>query len=835
MNRFKLFAFKVIAVAIVPLVLITALEWGLRLVGVGYNTNVFVEEKGIVRSNWTFTFKYFPWSVARPMKSLPFTAEKEPGSLRIFVLGGSAAQGYPAPEFGISRQLRVMLEHAFPERNIEVINAAISAVNSHVMLPVAKACLQYDPDFLLVYLGNNEVVGPYGAGTFYSGFSNNLTVIRLSQWIKSLRLYQLLARLTGRHLSPTGSWKSMDSYLANTLYEDDERLKSVYANFDRNLGELISAAAGEECPVILSTVGVNLRDSPPFASKETGHADAQYQLGRANLEAGKAEAALAAFKRARDSDGLRFRADSSLNAVIRDQAVQHEGQVTLVDSERLFERGDSGAISVPGDEYFSDHVHLSFAGNFLVAKAMAEAVVSRIDPSSGFSSSMESVASALIYSDWDELRFARSLTEQLLSKPPFTNQWNHRERQLARSRQVRKLSIQFTPDKFETVKGLFEEGLEIEPVNGSLKRRLGNLLVESGNPEKAREILLSVVRDDPEDIEAHNDLSLVSVSLGKFEEAERSILKILDRNPYAIEARNAYLLILFNSRRFKEAERYSEELIGDHPGDPGFRHAFADILSVQGKRSEAKEQLREALQIDPRHSRSRKKLIEIHQREKDMAKALQVARGWTLVDPESAEAQNDLAQLLSLKNDYKSALEHYRRAIELDPDFVVARSGYVRTMASLGRIHEAIPLLSEELVADPEIREGHSLLGLALDVAGRRKEAVEVFDSGLQREPNNVKLLRELAWIKATSKDAQLRNGPEALKLAKRAVELSPTDADFHQVLAAAYAENRQFDNAISSARRALELADARNQLGLSQLIRQCLPAYENKQPIRVD
>jgi len=835
MNRFKLLAFKIIAVLIVPLALIALLELGLRLVGVGYNTDVFVEKKGVVRSNWPFTFKYFPWSVARPMKALPFKAEKEPGSLRIFVLGGSAAQGYPAPEFGISRQMQVMLEQAYPERKIEVINAAISAVNSHVMLPVAQACLQYDPDFLIVYLGNNEVVGPYGSGTFYSGFSNNLSVIRLSQSIQSLRLYQLLARLTGRQASPAGSWKSMDSYLTNTLYEGDERLKPVYENFDRNLDDLISAAADEDCPVILSTVGVNLLDSPPFASKSSDHAEAQYQSGLIKLEAGKPEEALAAFKEARDWDGLRFRADSRVNAVIRDQAVTHESDVTLVDSEQLFEREESGAVSVPGDHYFYDHVHLSFDGNFLVAKAMAEAVVSRLDPSSRFSTSKETVSAALVYTDWDELRLAQNLTDQLLSKPPFTNQWNHRERQLARRREVRKMAAQFTPDKLEIARGRYEAGLEKRPDSGSLKRRLSELWVEKGDPEKARELLLSVVRDSPETIEAYSELSLVSVSLGKFEEAERSILEILDRNPYAIEARNAYLLILFNSRQFEKAADYCEELIEAHPGDPGFRHAFADILEAQGKRSKAKEQLRTALKIDPGHSRSRQLLIGIRQSENGVANALRVAQAWVRADPGSAEAQHEMAQVLSRKKDYRGALEHYRKAMELDPDFVIARSNYVKTMASLRRLHEAIPFLSEELSEDPEIREGHSLLGLALDVAGRRKEAVQVFRSGLEREPNNVKLLRELAWIKSTSKDAQLRNGPEALQFAKRAVELAPSEADFHQVLAAAYAENREFDNAIRSARRALKLAEASNQQGLSNLIRQCLPAYENKQPIRVD
>lgn len=820
---------------VAPLLILLALEGGLRLIGFGYNTNVFVEEKGIVRSNWPFTFKYFPWSVARPMKSLQFNAKKEPGSLRIFVLGGSAAKGFPAEEFGISNQIQVMLEQAYPEREIEVINAAITAVNSHVMLPVAKACLQYDPDFLMVYLGNNEVLGPYGVGTLYSGFTNKLTLIRLSQSIKSMRLYQLLVILTGRQYTQTGNWKGMTSYLENTLYEDDERLQSVYKHFDRNLGDLISAAADKDCPVILSTVGVNLLDSPPFVSRKSEHANAQYQLGLIKLEAGKTEEALVAFKKARDMDGLRFRADSKLNSVIREQLVRSEGQVALVDSEQLFEGGGSGPISIPGDDFFYDHVHLSFAGNFLVAKAMAEAVISQSDPSLMFSTSMERVASALAYSEWDQLQITRQLTAQILSHPPYTNQWNHREIQLARHRKLRKMSAQITPDIMEETRRLYQTGLEKRLNSESLKRKMSQLLVEIGHPEKARELLLSVVREAPKNIEAYNELSLVSVSLGNYDEAERSIMKILDLNPYAIEVRSAYLQLLISSRQFDEAARYCEMLIDDHPGDPGFRHGFALILDAQGKRIDAEEQLRNALQIDSKYSQSRRLLIEIHQGVNDLAQALKVAHAWSLADPDSAEAQSEEAQVLSQQNNYNAALDHYRKSMELDPDFVIARSNYIQTMAGQGRIHEAIQFLGEELAKDPDIKEGHSLLGLALDFAGRRKEAVQVFLSGLKREPNNVKILRELAWIRATSKDAQLRNGAEAVLLATRAVELAPSDPDIQQVLAAAYAENRQFDSALGTARKALQLAEAVGNQGLSNLIRRCIPAYQNRQPIRVD
>ena len=166
---------------------------------------------------------------------------------------------------------------------------------------------------------------------------------------------------------------------------------------------------------------------------------------------------------------------------------------------------------------------------------------------------------------------------------------------------------------------------------------------------------------------------------------------------------------------------------------------------------------------------------------------------------------------------------------------MAARSSYVQFLAGQGRIQEAIQSLGEDLNKDPEIREGHSMLGLLLDVAGMRSEAMRTFSAGLERDPNNLKILRELAWIKATSKDAQWRNGAEAVQLAKRVVEWAPRDPDFLQVLAAAYAENRQFDDAVQSARRALRLADATNNKQLSSLIRQCIPAYENRQPIRVN
>jgi tetratricopeptide (TPR) repeat protein len=835
MIRSRLLVFKIITVLVVPILFLIVAESGLRVVGFGYNTDVFVEKNGQVRSNWPFAFKYFPWSMARPMLPLQFSAKKDDRTLRIFVLGGSAAQGFPAEEFGIAGQLQVMLERAYPDRTIEVINAAITAVNSHVILPVAKACLEYDPDYLVVYVGNNEVVGPHGAGTVFSGFSSNLKLLRMGDALKSMRLYQLLVMLSGKHKAPTGAWKGMEFFLGNTVYPDDSRLQTVYAQFGKNLEDIIDAADRKDCPVLLTTVGVNLLDNPPFASKKPNHAESEYQSGLAYLAEGKFELAGQAFERARDWDGLRFRADSKLNSVIREQASGADGNVTLVDSEQRIASDKMSPGGISGDAMFYDHVHLSFAGNYTVAKALAEAVFEKETPASKSIPEMTGVAELLVFSQWDRLMIAKKLTEQLLNKAPFTNQLNHREKQLSRKRETRKMAGRLNATSLQTSLNQYETVLLENPDDLKIKQRMSRLLTELGHHERAQKILHEVVEDFPTNHEALLELSQSYTIQGNFEKAEYYLEVLLKLNPHAIEVRNAYLKLLFDLKRFEDAVDYNENLVDDHPADPDIRFVFALILKAQGKLSEALIHLRKAVAIDPKHKEARSLLIESLRTRGDISNALKTAHAWTRSDPNSTEAFKIYGELLTKENDTKNGIENFKKAIELDPDYVIARSRYIQSMDQEGRIHEAIQFLGTQLKKDPDILEGHSMLGLTLDAAGRKKHALALLKVGLQLNPSDTKILRELAWIMGTSTNPQLRNGPEALRLAKRAVELAPNDPDFHQVLAAAYAENREFDNAINSARRALQLADTNNNSGLSSFIRKCIPVYEKKQPIRID
>ena len=127
------------------------------------------------------------------------------------------------------------------------------------------------------------------------------------------------------------------------------------------------------------------------------------------------------------------------------------------------------------------------------------------------------------------------------------------------------------------------------------------------------------------------------------------------------------------------------------------------------------------------------------------------------------------------------------------------------------------------------------MLGVTLDAVGRRQQAVAILRVGIQRDPHSEKCLRELAWILATAKSDQYRNGTEAVELAQGLVEIAPEDPDYRNVLAAAFAETRQFQKAVAEAEQGLELARTNQDQNQIDIIVTCLEAYRKGQPLRTD
>lgn len=90
--------------------------------------------------------------------------------------------------------------------------------------------------------------------------------------------------------------------------------------------------------------------------------------------------------------------------------------------------------------------------------------------------------------------------------------------------------------------------------------------------------------------------------------------------------------------------------------------------------------------------------------------------------------------------------------------------------------------------------------------AGDYQHALQSYNEAVDLEPANASLLNARARLLATAPDADVRNGPLAISDAQAAIALAPGNPEFLGTLAAAYAENGEFEEATLEQHKAIAL-----------------------------
>ena len=102
--------------------------------------------------------------------------------------------------------------------------------------------------------------------------------------------------------------------------------------------------------------------------------------------------------------------------------------------------------------------------------------------------------------------------------------------------------------------------------------------------------------------------------------------------------------------------------------------------------------------------------------------------------------------------------------------------------------------------------------GSALFSLGDEQEALASYDEAISLEPNNALIFNARARLLSTALDENVRNGPRAIADAQRASSLAPGHPNYIAALATVYAENGEFENAVETQQRAIDLLDPNDQ-----------------------
>ena len=762
-----------------PAAVVAAVETALRLADAGRPTAFLVETKTPDGARWIdnqyFGLRFFPPWMTRMPAPISCLKAKPAGTIRIVVLGESAAMGEPSPEFGPARRLEAVLRGRHPGRRFEVINAAMTAVNSHVLREIARDVRALDPDVAVIYMGNNEVVGPFGPGAVTRMFSDSDAVVRGSVLASRLRLAQWLRRWSGSD-DAERMWGGMEMFTKAALNPGDAQLDVVRARFRRNLHDIVRTLEAGGTKVMLCTMAVNLSACPPFASVhredlqpqekaeweqlyaeaclaqeqrrwpaawasferaaalDDRHAELQYRIAQTRSAMQDEEKAARAFREACDLDALRFRADSGIQAMIMSVISDLKGRAVPVDIAALF--ASRSPAGVPGAKLFLDHVHFSREGTELWAEGVADAIAVALN----LQAAGEGAAAELPYTDGDEMMAVDTMIERMKAQP-FSGQLLNRERLAQLVDDKLELLGRLATSDLTGVKDRYEEMMRSEPGDWWLPWIWGRTLDRAGRYGEAVTQLERAVALVPHRLDAQGELALAMAHAGRVEEGVRRVVAVDGAGaelPASILLSQAQTLA--REGAIPAALAFTEAAFGRVPDSPVTLVHYAEALLGAGRRAEARKVLEEALQ-----------------------------RG---VD--TAAVFQELGMLLAVEGDADGSDEHFERALELSKDGADVRMQRALARLYAGRAEAARADLEALVQERPDHALAYQHLGWVKRAMGDRTGAEVAFTEAMRCAPGSASVRVDLARVASEQgRDA------DALLHLRAACELEPDRPDY--------------------------------------------------------
>jgi len=588
-----------------------------------------------------------------------FAATKPHDGFRIFVLGGSSAQGFPwGGQLAFTHLLGAALQDAWPDRTVEAVNAAAMSYGSHRLRILAAELAGYDPDLFVVYGGHNEFV----ERRFYERILDRPAQLdALRAILYRSRVFSLMNDLLERtpeavdaadpQVASTGELLGLDVQREYSVDVAAAEREEVSRNFEENLRAIVQLAREAGAQVVLCTVPSNIREWVPnqsrfddalgfddrqvvlgllkdataaldggdveaaLASSERavgiapGHAEAHFVLGRCLDAVGRPAEARAAFTRARDLDAQPARASSELNEILREVAVD-EG-VVLLDLDSVF--ADASPDGLVGFNLLEDYVHPKPEGHRLIARELWRVILEQ-----------DRTGEAR---DAGSAEFDLALERRGLARDQTANE-----------------------------------------SNPSWLFNIAVVLEKQGLDDQAIQKYRACLALDPKYFVAHFNLGRLLFRHGRYPMAASHYRMALDVQPDYVRAMVGLGESLRRIDRATEAERILQHAVTLDPSSPDARGSLGGVLSQLGRYPEAEESFRRAIELDPRDS----------------------------------GAYSDLGFTLLFQGKISDAETAFRAGLELKPDDLNARNGLAAVLTEQGELDDAELLFRQNLKADPD-------------------------------------------------------------------------------------------------------------------------------------
>jgi tetratricopeptide (TPR) repeat protein len=339
------------------------------------------------------------------------------------------------------------------------------------------------------------------------------------------------------------------------------------------------------------------------------------------------------------------------------------------------------------------------------------------------------------------------------------------------------------------------DAIELAPQNGEFLRLRGATNLAAGKEDAALADFDAALKIDDDDADAHEGRAMTLEAMKRYGEAHES---------YGRAAKLA-------------------------PGNAIPLLQQARVSALDGKHQQTIEDVARALEISPDNLfgllLKAQTLALMDKAEEAIPDANRALESY----PDSDDALRVWAMVIEKAGKTQSSVKELRQQVEANPDDAIAWLQLGLLYSAQKQSGKAIDAYSAAIKIQPREFAYQVRADTYLN-HGMQKEAIADYEQALKISPANSGVLNNLAWVLATSPEAELRDGDRALELATKACEVtSYKQAHILSTLAAAYAEKGDFKTARKWSTQSVELGDD----ALKDQLRKELASYEKEEPWR--
>ncbi|MCB1130080.1 MAG: tetratricopeptide repeat protein, partial [Verrucomicrobiae bacterium] len=543
----------------------------------------------------------------------------------------------------------------------------------------------------------------------------------------------------------------------------------------------------------VSNVAVNLRDCAPFASQsisdlnpqkadewnrhyeegirlqseekwadalaefgkavaiENRVADLHFRAGRCALKSGEAEAASVLFSRARDLDALRFRFDSRMHRIVDEVAARiNDPKVRFADAVAAF--AEASRDRVPGNEFFYEHVHLTWEGNCLLARTIAEQVREFLPDSvkqdAAALPSWPSPGQCARRLAWTEIERLGCLKEMRsrMNDPPFTNQSNHKEQTASLDHAIQRIGSSAGPAELKAEIAVVDAALKDMPDDTYLLTRLSELRQKAGDNEGAIAAARRVTGLLPHASKCWSHLGTTLLQAGDAEKSLAAFKKGLSLNPNDNWIRHQLAEAYVRNRRYTEAIDEWNQVLELQPWAGQAHFSMAQVLESLGKLDEAAAHYGKAFDSPDFQDQDFASIGRLCMEKGMLHGALASVEKAVEKSPADAAMRYNRAAVLERLDRRDEAAAELKIARENDSDGRIWKSRFQAgiALAQQGKMQEAVAAFREVVWMNPGLVEAHFNLAGGLLQLGLKEEAAVEFRETRRLNPADPRILARL-------------------------------------------------------------------------------------------